>query len=283
MYKIAWDGYISARFRPWGSSLRIRSVRIPLAAAALMALPSLAAAQFAPPPPPVQNRWPDPPQVQQRTAPEAPPAQQTPARRAPPRAALPRDDDDAPPAPKPKPAPPANVVTCGGIFGKDASHLKLAQKYDSRNVIFTDVDGPDGSKIKATVLYPRDPKRRLELLWQNEASRSDTQVIVITGQSAWSAPRGLKLGMALAAVEKANGRPFALSGFGPDGVASVTGWEDGALAALPGGCKVGLRLAADRNASEAVRKAVTSDSSFLSNDAALRAAKPTVTEILIGY
>ena len=133
------------------------------------------------------------------------------------------------------------------------------------------------------MLYPNDPKRRLEVVWGNEAARTDTSVIVITGRSQWTAPKGLKLGLSLAALEKANGRPFKLSGFDANGNASVVSWEGGALGTLPGGCKIGMRLAADSKAPEAARAAVTGDKQFASNDTALRAAKPAVSEILIGY
>jgi hypothetical protein len=174
-------------------------------------------------------------------------------------------------------------VTCGGVFARDSTHLKLAIKYDSRNIVFGEVDGPEGSKIKATVLYPNEPKRRLEVIWNDDAARTDMSLIVINGQSQWIAPKGLKLGTAVAALEKSNGRPFKLSGLGADGSASVTGWEGGALSALPGGCKVGIRFAADAKATQEARAAVAGDKELLSNDPNLRAVKPMVTEILIGY
>jgi hypothetical protein len=257
--------------------------RTVLSFAALVALPGLAAAQFPPPPPPagapqspppVQDRWPD--SIPQRT-PAQQQQQQQPAPSGP--AAAPAPEAK----PKPKPAAPANVVACNGVFAKDSNHLKLATKYDSRNVAFTDVDGPGGSKIRATVLFPNDPKRRLEVLWNNDAARTDTQVIVITGQSQWTAPKGLKLGLALAALEKANGRSFKVSGFDQSGSASVTGWNGGALAGLPGGCKVGIRLQADRGAPPTVRGTVEGDKELTSSDAGVKAVKPTVSEIIIGY
>jgi hypothetical protein len=252
-----------------------RLLHAALLAAFVAAMPSLAAAQFPPPPPPpVQDRWPQQQQPQQSrpSQTQQQPAQQPPAPQA-----------DTAAKPKPKPAAPANVVTCGGTFARDTTHLKLAIKYDSRNIVFGEVDGPDGSRIKATVLFPNDPKRRLEIIWNNDAARTDMSLIVINGQSQWTAPKGLKLGTPLAALEKANGRPFKLSGFGPDGTASVTGWEGGALTSLPGGCKVGVRLLPDRKVSEDARGAVAGDKPLLSNDASLRAVKPTIGEILIGY
>ena len=260
-------------------------LQISMLAGAVALLPSLAVAQFPPPPAPpgtVQDRWPTPEPPAQQAPPQT---QQAPrqAQPAAPRQTRPSNiqDDEAPkPAPKPKvaAAPPAHSVTCGGAFAKDTSHLKLAIKYDSRNIAFGDVDGPDGSKIKATILYPNEARRRLEVIWNNDAARTDIQLVVINGQSQWVAPKGVKLGIPLAALEKINGRPFKLSAFDSDGSASVLGWEGGALTSIPGGCKVGIRIAADSRAASGVAA-----KELLSNDANLKAVKASVAEILIGY
>jgi len=173
-------------------------------------------------------------------------------------------------------------ITCTGVFGKDSSHLKLATRFDSRNVAFTEVEGPEGSRLMASVLFPKDPKRRLEVLWQNEASRSDTHLIVINGQSTWTAPTGLRLGLALPALEKLNGKPFRLAGFDQPNGGSVIDWDGGALDKLPGACRIGIRLVADAKATDAVRNDVMGKE-FPSNDPKIRAAKPIVAEIIIGY
>ena len=153
----------------------------------------------------------------------------------------------------------------------------------SRNIVFSEVDGPDGTKVKATVLYPNEAKRRLEVIWNNDAARTDLSMVVINGQSQWTAPKGLKLGTQLAALEKINGRPFKLSGFDADGSASVLGWEGGALTSLPGGCRVGIRLVADTKAAGDARGAVSGDKQLISSDPNLKTIKPAVAEILVGY
>jgi hypothetical protein len=280
--------------------MTVLSVRTVLAATWLAtwlaAIPALAQSPAAAPPaggraPTVQHRWPEsatPPQA----APAPPQSQAQPA--APKRQPAARpggpwiaDEEPLPPTAEQKPAAapraPASVVACNGVFAKDSAHLKLALKYDSRNVSYGQVDGPEGTKLNASILYPNDPRRRLEVVWSNDAARSDVSVIAINGKSQWVAPKGLKLGLALAALEKANGKPFKLSGFGADGSASVLGWEGGALSALPGGCKVGMRLLADSKSPEEARSAVAGNKEFLSSDASVRALKPTVGEIFIGY
>jgi hypothetical protein len=161
--------------------------------------------------------------------------------------------------------------------------MKLATAFGSQNVTWDDVDGPGGSKLKATVLFPKDPKRRLEVLWAKPDARSDLQLVAINHQSSWSAPKGLHLGMTLAAVEKLNGKPFELSGFAKDTGGSVQSWDSGALAELPGGCKVSLRFEPDSKVAPDVRNDVAVEKQFSSSDTAMKKAAPKVVEILIGY
>jgi len=235
---------------------------------------------------------------QVQTVPAAKPkAKPKPAPRAIPAAAQPADDPADPPPPaataapapgaapkprKPAPAATATVVTCGGLFAKDSSHVKLATFFQTQNIEYGQVESSGGGAVNATILFPKDPKRRLEVLWQNEAGRSDIATIAITGQSQWKGPKGLHLGLALAALEKLNGKPFKLSGFDqPDGARAID-WMGGALASLPGGCQVGMKFSPDRKVA-ANLVAAAAGKELLSSDPAVRAVKPTVSEIILGY
>jgi len=232
----------------------------------------------APAPPPPATPAPAPaPAAPPASAPAATPQPQAPAaqRNAPPprpRAAKPRA----------KPAPAAHTLACAGAFAKNTSEQKLAAQFGKDNVVWTQVDGPEASKLDATVLFPTDPKRRLEVLWTNAETRSDVQVIAINGQSAWTAPKGLKLGLTVAALEKLNGKPFSMKGFGGDTSGQVTSWNGGALAALPGGCMAGVRFSADPKAGP-LDASIIDGKEFLSNLPALKTAQAKVAEILIGY
>jgi hypothetical protein len=177
---------------------------------------------------------------------------------------------------------PTTVVACSGAFAKDSSHLKLAMFFDSKNINFTDVEA-SGIKVPASVLFPNDPKRRLEVWWSNITARKDIHLIVIGGQSTWTAPGGLRLGQTLEQVEKLNHKPFKLKGFDKDRIATGSNWDGGALATVAGGCKPGLSLRADAKASAEEIGALSVDEEYSSSDPAIRAAKPTVSEILIGY
>ena len=178
---------------------------------------------------------------------------------------------------------PTTVVACSGTFAKDSSHLELETAFKSKNITFTDVEAADGTKVPASILFPNDPKRRLEVWWSDRTHRSDIHLIVIGGQSTWTAPDGLRLGQTLEQVEKINQKPFKLKGFDKDHIATVSDWDGGALATLAGDCKPGLSLRADAKASAEKIGALSADKEYSSSDPAIRAAKPTVSEILIGY
>lgn len=175
------------------------------------------------------------------------------------------------------------VIACEGVFGRDSSHAKLAAAFQSRNVSFSPVDAASGAKAMASIVFAKDPKRRLEVWWSKPASRSDTHLIVINGQSDWIAPGDIRLGLTLAELEKLNGKPFKLTGFDKNSVAALSDWNGGVLSALPGGCKIGVSLRAASTTPAADLNALSADRAFTSADSAMRAANPTVSEILVAY
>jgi hypothetical protein len=181
---------------------------------------------------------------------------------------------------RPSAAAKPDNVACNGAFARDSSHAKLAMAFQSRNVAFTQVDGPSGAKIMATVIFAKDPKRRLEVWWNNPASRSGTHLIVINSVSNWTAAGQLHLGLTLPQLEQINGKPFKLSGFDKSNVATLTDWNGGTLSAVSGGCKVGVSL---RSRADSALGALPANREFTSTDTAMRAVNPEVSEILIAY
>jgi hypothetical protein len=188
-------------------------------------------------------------------------------------------------APPEKPGAGAamKAVVCGtGTFAKDSSNLRLAITFDAKNISYSDIT-VSGSSVGASVVYAKDPKRRLEIWWQNPANRSGIYLILINGQSTWASPGGMKLGLTLQELEKLNHKPFKLKGFDKDKTATVSDWDGGALATLQGGCKSGVSLQPDPKAGPDAVSALPADKEFSSDDPAMRDVKPRVSEILIGY
>jgi hypothetical protein len=194
----------------------------------------------------------------------------------------PLEGEDAVSKPPAAPATP-HTVACSESFGKDSNHLKLAMSFGFKNVTATKVEAKDGTKVAASVIFPDDPQQRLEVWWKNATSSSGTYLVVISGQSDWTAPGGLRLGLTLAELEKLNHKGFKVKGFDKDGIAAISDWGGGELGSLAGGCNNGVNLHADPKVSAKIIGALSPNKEYASSNSQMRAAKPTVTEILIGY
>lgn len=178
---------------------------------------------------------------------------------------------------------PTPVLSCTGPLGADSSHAKLVAAFGKENVVWTQVDGAEGEKIGSTVLFPKDPKRRIELFWADDAKRAGLTAARPGRKNPSAAPNGVRPGMGVAEVETLNGKPFLLSGFGWDYGGSVTDWKGGALEKpAPGGCTVQVRFGLPESV-DVVAAKVAGDQEFASDDKRIRAAQPTVESIALGW
>ncbi|MFG1367835.1 hypothetical protein V5F33_08975 [Xanthobacter tagetidis] len=135
-----------------------------------------------------------------------------------------------------RPQPPPLVIACKDAFAKTASHRGLVRAYGAGNVTFETVNRPGGEVAKATVLFAKEPQRRVEIEWYDLKRRRLASTITVFGEdNQWSGPLGLRNGMTIAELEQRAGKPFRINGFGFD-VAGAGHFEDTALADLPGGC-----------------------------------------------
>ena len=173
-------------------------------------------------------------------------------------------------------------LSCSGPFARDTSHERLVKEFGTRNVTFRAIDGPEGEKLKASVLYPTDEERRVEVIWWDEKGRRRPSAVRTSGRG-WTGPGNLRVGMSASDVESANGKPFAVAGFGWDYGGAATDWKGGALAALPGGCQLLVVFTHDERAPEKELAAVSGDRQFLSSNRNFRAVKATVLQMSIGY
>jgi hypothetical protein len=174
-------------------------------------------------------------------------------------------------------------LECAGPFGRDSSEAFLAKLFGSDNVVAETIDGPEGTTLDATLVFPNDPARRLVVLWQDEAQRERPAAIIVREDSEWIGPGGVRLGSALAEVEAVNGTPFKVLGFGWD-YGGAAGFPSGALAEIPGGCILSLSFDLDWSKELGPEfDAIMGDQQLGSDDPLLRAAAPTVSEIAVGY
>lgn len=254
---------------------------------------------WTPPPPSQPAPWPDAqpraqpqrPGAASQSAPARPQAQQ-PARRPAPVANDPEPNPNAAPARKPAarsaarpagPRVPGDVIRCDGPFAKDTTHEKIVAAFGEKNVTFTQVDAAEGTKADATVIFPNDAAKRIEVLWHDEEARQKPASIVLGGKSTRRLDKGLRIGASLEEVQRMNGKPFKLMGFDWTYGGTVSDWNGGALANVAGGCRLGVRFKADGMTPWTVRSKVLGESEFESTDPNMRGSKPKVFDLFLSY
>lgn len=175
----------------------------------------------------------------------------------------------------------AFVLGCGAPFTPDATPATLAAAFGRENVVPETIDGPEGQPINVTAIYPNDPEKRIEVSFANEEERTGLIAVTVRDHaSLWKGQGGYSFGDGIEAVEKANGGPFAVSGFGWDYGGFVTDWKDGKLKEA-GGCATTVRFSPE---AEDIAPGIQGDGvNPLSNDPAVRKAQPTVTMFGIGW
>jgi hypothetical protein len=175
--------------------------------------------------------------------------------------------------------PGALELTCAAFA--NATGASLEARFGAANVVQQSIAGAEGAEAPGTVLFPNNPARRVEIIWNDTAGRTHPANVSVTGtegqHSDWTGPSGLVLGEALTDVERANGGAFMLYGFDWDYGGLVTDWRGGAL--HPAGIctvHVGFQPSADVGAA-------AGDSAFRSDSSEMRGARPYVSEIGVSY
>jgi hypothetical protein len=176
-----------------------------------------------------------------------------------------------------------DTLACEGAFAKDTTHARLVEAFGKSNVAFVEIDGDQGVKVKASVVYPDESKRRIDVVWRDEKLRRRPASIRVDFRSDWHTVRGLHIGSELAEVEKINGKIFKMMGFDWELGGRVSNWQGGALAKIPGGCDLRLGFNPWADAPDAARDKVSGEKEFLSSDPNMRTSKPTVSEIILSY
>jgi hypothetical protein len=117
------------------------------------------------------------------------------------------------------------LILASGAKGAISVHTtreELVRLYGASNVVDQDVDVGEGEIEPETVLFPKDPERRIEILWKVQDQKTSPAFATIRGvASRWHGMRGISLGTSLKELEDLNGRPFSLSGFGWDYAGTV--------------------------------------------------------------
>lgn len=173
------------------------------------------------------------------------------------------------------------TITCDGPFAKNATEADVKAAFGAENVTFTQVDGPEGSTWDATVVFPNDDARRIEIFWNDEAARKGPRVTFMA-PSGWVGPLGIANGMTLTEVEALNGAPFDISGFGWD-YGGGASFPEGALASVAGDCIIGANFDLTDYPDDGRFDDLMGDRQMKSDVPLMRKANPVVVEWWIGY
>lgn len=119
-----------------------------------------------------------------------------------------------------------------GSLGPLTTRLQLESRFGKSNVVEETFPGAEGNgRYPALVVFPDDPRRRLELVL--DAADPDApirELRVPSVGSLWHDVSGLRTGMSLAELVALNGAPVSFYGLGWDYGGTVQDWHGGRLA-----------------------------------------------------
>lgn len=175
----------------------------------------------------------------------------------------------------------ADEIACAGALGPDATLAQIEQTYGKQNVVTGEVDGPEGTTMIATTVFPKDEAKTFQVYWFDEEKHE--RIAGFTVPAAATGPGGVKVGMAIADVQELNGEPFKLSGFYWDYGGSA-GFDSGKLSHLPGGCFLNLTFNPSVDPpDDKVSAAISGEQDLRSDMKEFEVIKPVVQSIDLGY
>lgn len=195
--------------------------------------------------------------------------------------------DEAPKAPEATDM----TITCGAPLAWDATEESLKAQFGAENVEYLDLGGPEGTELFGTRVFAKDAKKTFSVLWADEDKRANPSSVEISqvwsedGESVtnpeWASGDGVKVGMSIEEVEKINGKPFKLSGFGWDYGGNALNWDGGKLQPADD-AKCGIAVSFNQTAEEPA-ESTYGDKEIVSNDKDVVASKPVVWRYSVYY
>lgn len=177
--------------------------------------------------------------------------------------------------------PQEGPITCAAPIAPDDTERSLKQRY-GKDAVVQNLPGAEGETYKGVVLFPKARDRRIEIAFTDDkAGRASGLTLRDAGKTSLWNVAGVTIGSGLADVQKANGKPFLVSGFEWDYGGFVTDWKGGALGRpLQGGCRVTIRFGGKTGAP----RSLSGDGvKAASDNAALVKWAPVVTEIGVNF
>lgn len=178
-----------------------------------------------------------------------------------------------------------DFLNCTGPVWQDADEAALVKSFGAENVAHEEIDIGEAVTEAASVIFPKDPKRRIEVLWYFEDKRQKPKWITVREGTAWKfaskAPRRrpVTVGATLAEVEAINGRPFLINKLGGIMGGYALDWQGGALAQADSACQLQLVFDRPRKATDRAVARASRGNRFTSSSPEMRALMPIVESI----
>lgn len=170
-----------------------------------------------------------------------------------------------------------------GLVSPETSEADVRRNLGDSLVARIRVELGEGETSPGTVLFQGDSTRRAEIIWRDTLRHRNPHRVVLRGISTrWQTGRGISLGTTLQDLERLNGGPFTLAGFGWDYAGVITEWNGGAL----DGALTGIRLYLEPGAAQrqsAAYAQVLGDRDYSSALPAMQQLNPKVTQIFVDF
>jgi hypothetical protein len=169
------------------------------------------------------------------------------------------------------------------VIAAQSSEAELRERFGQTAISSTRIELGEGETAPGTVLFPDDSTRRLEVVWQDTVTRRRPSRIILRGdRSRWQVGPGISLNTSLTDLERLNGKPFTLAGFGWDYAGVVTDWNGGTLDSSLAGIKLYLDPGPAQYES-APYSQVLGDRDYSSSLPAMQQLSPKVRTIFVDF
>ncbi len=177
------------------------------------------------------------------------------------------------------------------VFHSGNTEVDLQKRFGAGNVTSALVPwgGAEGDVNPGTVLFGSTVGAKLEIFWSDRTGKRSPQWVSVRGkESRWHTPGGFTLGTDLRTLERLNGKPFRLIGYGSDVSGTILSWSAGALDAQnTKDCRVRLRVGPDWEAIDPATSQLINqlkgERDYSSGHPAMQALNPRVYELFLQY
>lgn len=172
-----------------------------------------------------------------------------------------------------------------GPITATTSRTELERLFGQENLRDEKVYLVEGQSAPGTLIYPKNPKKRLAVVWK-DPGRTKIELIKLSGSvSEWRTVDGITLGTRLSKLELINGKPITFMGFFWDYGGNVTNWNEGSLDKKPYGLALQLSAETARRNQLTTQEmeGLTGDQEVQSDKPAARKLDPWVDQMVITF